>query len=98
MAGRRHNQLDADDQVQNSVLKAYLHLDSCDAAKFRSWLDRIVRNECLMAHREQRSRPGHSPYARRDDQWTASPEATPEDLLAEKETAQMVHQAVCGLP
>jgi len=49
------NRGDAEDQVQNAVMKAYQHLDQYQAeAEFATWLSRIVANQCLMLMRERR--------------------------------------------
>jgi RNA polymerase sigma-70 factor (ECF subfamily) len=49
------NRGDAEDQVQNAVLKAYQHLDQYQGeAEFATWLARIVANQCLMLIRERR--------------------------------------------
>ncbi|HEY1338252.1 MAG TPA: sigma-70 family RNA polymerase sigma factor [Bryobacteraceae bacterium] len=49
------NRGDAEDQVQNAVIKAYQHLDQyLGEAEFGTWLARIVANQCLMLIRERR--------------------------------------------
>lgn len=46
---------EAQDQVQKAFFKAFKHLDQFEGrADFRSWLARIVENECLMLIRAQR--------------------------------------------
>ena len=49
------NRDDAEDQAQNAVLKAFLHLDQYHGdAEFSTWLARIVANECRMLIRVRR--------------------------------------------
>jgi len=49
------NRVDAEDCVQNALLKAYEHLDQYQGdAEFSTWLGRIVANECLMLMRVRR--------------------------------------------
>ncbi len=49
------NQEDAEDEVQNSIWKAYQHLDGFNQdAKFSTWLSRIVVNQCLMRLRKDK--------------------------------------------
>ncbi|MFT4113012.1 RNA polymerase sigma factor [Silvibacterium sp.] len=52
------NQEDAEDALQNTLIKAYLHLDSFDGrAQFSSWLIRIGINSALAMLRWNRARP-----------------------------------------
>ena len=49
------NQQDAEDAVQEAVCAAYSHLDRLrDPEKFKSWLLRILVNECYDLFRRQR--------------------------------------------
>jgi RNA polymerase sigma-70 factor, ECF subfamily len=49
------NRSDAEDQVQNALLKAYEHLGQYQGdAEFATWLARIVANQCLMLMRNRR--------------------------------------------
>ena len=50
-----HNREDAEDVVQESFLKAFLHLDQFrEDSKFSTWLIRITLNQSLMQLRKQR--------------------------------------------
>jgi RNA polymerase sigma-70 factor (ECF subfamily) len=50
-----HNREDAQDVVQESFLKAFLHLDQFrEDSKFSTWLTRITLNQSLMKLRKQR--------------------------------------------
>ena len=56
-----HNKKDAEDAVQDGLLKAYLHLDSFQGgSQFSTWLTRIVINAALMALRRKCSRKSKS--------------------------------------
>src|ERR1700751_6011293 len=51
------NREDAQDVVQQSFWKAFLHLDSFQGkSSFSTWLTRIVMNEALMLLRKSRTR------------------------------------------
>lgn len=49
-----HNRADAEDLVQESLLRAYRALDSFDGRHARAWLLTIVRNTNVNMHRRQR--------------------------------------------
>jgi RNA polymerase sigma-70 factor (ECF subfamily) len=93
------NHHDAEDEAQNALLEAYLHIGQCDASKFESWLDKIVQNKCLMRHRERRMRPGrffylhNRPHAR-----IRSYEPDPEKQVAEASLAKVMQMEVARLP
>jgi RNA polymerase sigma-70 factor (ECF subfamily) len=49
------NRGDAEDEVQNAFSKAYSHLSQYEGdAEFKTWLTRIVENQCLMLLRVRR--------------------------------------------
>jgi RNA polymerase sigma factor (sigma-70 family) len=55
------NVADAEDTLQESLLKAYTHLGDFDGrSAFSSWLTRIAINNALMLLRKRRSQPVHS--------------------------------------
>ncbi len=50
------NRPDCEDAAQSAVLKAYRHLDTLSERKyFRTWLIRILKNECFSILRSRRS-------------------------------------------
>ena len=56
--GITRNIADAEDMLQDSLLKAYLHIGEFDGrSAFSSWLTRIAINDALMLLRKRRSRP-----------------------------------------
>ena len=55
------NIADAEDTLQESLLKAYTHIGEFDGrSAFSSWLTRIAINNALMLLRKRRSQPVHS--------------------------------------
>jgi RNA polymerase sigma-70 factor, ECF subfamily len=51
------NSADAEDEVQNSFINAFDHLSELEQkCAFRSWLSKIVVNQCLQSFRKSRSR------------------------------------------
>src|SRR5580700_9286269 len=55
------NIADAEDTLQESLLKAYTHIGQFDGrSAFSSWLTRIAVNNALMLLRKRRSQPVHS--------------------------------------
>src|SRR5260370_39911725 len=55
---------DAEDGLQESLLKAFIHLNKFDGrAKFSTWLTRIAIKSALMIVREKRAHP-ESPFDR----------------------------------
>lgn len=55
------NHEDSEDVVQESILKAYLHIRSFDGrSRFSTWLTRIAINTALMARRRARVRAAES--------------------------------------
>lgn len=49
------NEADAEDEVQNAFISALAHLNGFESrSSFRSWLTRIVTNQCLQRHRKLR--------------------------------------------
>jgi RNA polymerase sigma factor (sigma-70 family) len=54
------NIADAEDTLQESLLKAYTHIGEFDGrSAFSTWLTRIAINNALMLLRKRRSQPGH---------------------------------------
>lgn len=55
------NIADAEDMLQESLLKAYTHIGEFDGrSAFSTWLTRIAINNALMLLRKRRSQPVHS--------------------------------------
>ena len=62
------NREDAEDAVQDSLMRAYLHIEQFQGnSAFSTWLTRIVMNSALMINRKNRNAPsvhGRSQQAR----------------------------------
>jgi len=101
------NEEDARDAVQEAFLSALKALDSFEgAARISTWLHRIVVNAALMKMRSRRRKPeepidaflpgfledGH--HATHPPEWRDTPEA----LLAQRETRDLVHACIDRLP
>ena len=96
---------DAQDAVQDSLLRAYLAIRSFDErAKFRTWLTRITINSCLLLLRKRRTIPAASAnadgYEGNPDEIAelVAPELNPESSLLLLERSRAVRHAVEGLP
>lgn len=95
------NKEDAEDALQDGLLRAYLHLGSFEGrARFSTWLTRIVINSALMNRRRIHA---HSPlpleeYVAGDDiHWTAvaiDRDPDPEQLLAQSQTWAAVEKGI----
>ena len=97
------NAHDAEDEVQNSFTKAYLHLGKFQQdSKFSTWLTRIVVNQCLMRLRAvKRSRQVCIEDASSQPQRTFDPvsrDATPEQVLAKAEVSSVVRNEIARIP
>jgi RNA polymerase sigma-70 factor, ECF subfamily len=95
------NKEDAEDALQDGLLRAYLHLGSFEGrARFSTWLTRIVINSALMNRRRIHA---HLPlpleeYVASDDiHWTAvaiDRDPDPEQLLAQSQTWADVEKGI----
>ena len=91
------NTTDADDLMQEVLLKVWLHLSTFRSeSTFRTWMIRVAINEALQSYRRQRSRP--ICQALGDFDTFASRNESPFEALTRAETAQVVRKAVVELP
>jgi RNA polymerase sigma-70 factor (ECF subfamily) len=95
------NQEDAEDAVQDSFLKAFLHLQSFDGrSQFATWLTRIAINSALMSLRKGRTKreiPMGNPHEDDDLQLVRDvPDASPnpEELLFAQERREILREAI----
>jgi RNA polymerase sigma-70 factor (ECF subfamily) len=92
---------DAEDAVQDSFLRAFLHLKSFDGrSTFFTWLTRIGVNSALMILRKKRNSRGLSAYGPGVDEtpWDAPDSApNPEMRCAERERERFLRDALAGL-
>ena len=88
---------DAEDVVQEAYLRAFKFFDGYRGGESRSWLLTIVRNSCYSWLQRNRARELTDPI---DDshQEALIDFANPELRLLRQADAQMVHEALAGLP
>ena len=96
---------DAEDALQESILKAFVHLkDFNRASTFATWLTRIAINSALVILRRKRARPEISTDASVDEsmkqfQWEiADRRLNPEDDYIELEKHRRLQSAISKLP
>ena len=99
LAGSR---TDAEDIVQEAMLRAYKYLDRFSGAAFRPWLLAIVRNTAMTWLGRNRSAkvvfvPDVQAEAPERD-IDAGQEASPEDALLRRDLADQLNRAVAALP
>jgi RNA polymerase sigma-70 factor, ECF subfamily len=99
------NREDAEDALQESILKAFVHFgDFNRAATFATWFTRIGINSALMILRRKRARPEISTDASVDEgvrrfQWEiADRRLNPEDHYIELEKDRRLQSAISKLP
>jgi len=95
------NKEDAEDALQDGLLRAYLHLESFEGrARFSTWLTRIVINSALMNRRRINA---HSPLpleefvAGDDVHWSAMAidgQPDPEQLVAQNQSWNVVEKGI----
>lgn len=96
------NRADAEDVIQETWLKAFVHLKSFDGrAKFLTWLTRIAINSALMLLRRRRSRPETSIEPTEGDTWQvwefADPAEDVEIRYLRRERGERLRRAICYL-
>jgi RNA polymerase sigma-70 factor, ECF subfamily len=100
------NRADAEDEVQNAILRAYLHIGGFEQrASFSTWLVSIVLNRCLMALRRSRivimssfeEQKRISPTETFQIQ-VSSGDPTPEEILHFKQLVQTIQRKTANLP
>src|SRR6266853_6985758 len=92
------NYEDAEDAVQDSFLRAFLHLKSFDGrSTFSTWLTRIGINSALMILRKKRNSREISVYGSTEDEttWEVPDSApNPERRYAERERDRFLRSAL----
>ena len=91
--------VDAEDLVQDTLIRAYRAMSSFDGAHPRAWLLTILRNTNINSHRRQRpdlldetdSLERHSPA------FGASEISSPEQALTDRELGEDLHRFVAAL-
>ncbi len=99
------NREDAEDAAQQTLLKAYAHIDQFHGdARFSSWLIRIAINEARMKVRKRRSEDFYLSYDVAPDRGVspldmlcAEESSHPEALYSRRETQRVLRDAIDGL-
>lgn len=99
------NREDAEDAAQQTLLKAYAHIDQFHGdARFSSWLIRIAINEARMKVRKRRSEDFYLSYDVAPDRGVsplemlcAGESSHPEALYSRRETQRVLRDAIDGL-
>jgi RNA polymerase sigma factor (sigma-70 family) len=91
------NASDADDILQEVLLKVWRHLSTFRSeSSFRTWMNRVAMNEVLQSYRRKRRNP--LCQALGDLDAFASHEESPHQSFARLEATKTVRSAVAGLP
>jgi RNA polymerase sigma factor (sigma-70 family) len=99
-----NNIADAEDTLQEALLKAYIHIGSFEEkSAFSTWLTRIAMNSALMSLRKKRSRPAYSFESGPDADDIKLPEPTepsrnPEESCIQNALASELARAIQYLP
>jgi RNA polymerase sigma-70 factor, ECF subfamily len=96
------NRSDAEDIVQEAMLRTYKYLDRFSGGAFRPWLLAIVRNTAMTWFKRNRSAqivfvPEVQTEATESDA-NAIQEESPEGALLQRDLAQQLNRAVAALP
>jgi RNA polymerase sigma-70 factor (ECF subfamily) len=101
------NVTEAEDVVQDALVRAWQHFDRYDAARsFDGWLFRIVTNRVIDLHRRQKRVPMYSLdtafYSGEEGQGIvekcASPHSNPEEIVVEGMLEENLQNALASLP
>jgi len=97
-----HSRTDAEDIVQEAMLRAYKYLDRFSGSAFRPWLLAIVRNTAMTWLKRNRSAkvvfvPDFESEEPEADMSAAQAES-PEGALLQRDLANQVNRAVAALP
>ena len=99
-----NNIADAEDTLQEALLKAYIHIGSFEGKSgFSTWLTKIAMNSALMSLRKKRSRPLYSfeSGCHADDiklPEPTEPSRNPEESCIQNALASELAQAIQYLP
>ena len=100
----RHRE-DTEDVVQDTFLKAYIHLKYFRGnCRFSTWLTKIAVNSALMLLRKRRSRSEVSCDQPGNEDWTweiwefPDPSPTPEQIYEKRQERDILSRAIMRLP
>jgi RNA polymerase sigma-70 factor, ECF subfamily len=99
------NREDAEDAIQQALLKAYAHIDQFHSkSRFSTWLLRITINEALGKLRKQRAENAHLSFSSGSEDGAdpaemirASDDVRPETLFVKQEKQKLLWEAIGGL-
>jgi RNA polymerase sigma-70 factor, ECF subfamily len=91
------NQEDAEDNVQESYLRAFRFFGGFKGTNFRGWFLQIVRNTCYTALGARRQREKEVSLEEEIDE-IEDPSPLPPVSLARKATVETVREAIAALP
>jgi RNA polymerase sigma factor (sigma-70 family) len=94
-----HNSTDAEDLVQETYLKALRGFASFQpGTNFRAWMFRILRNNFLSSCSKLERRMTVAIDSEEDGPELAVDTETPESILMDRFSSQLVQRAIAGLP
>jgi RNA polymerase sigma-70 factor (ECF subfamily) len=88
---------DADDIVQDAMLRAFRAFDGFRGGDIKAWLLTIVRN-CSRNVGSDTKRRGHTPLPEEDANPLVSPDASPEMLAMRASESRKLDEAIALLP
>ena len=96
------NRADTEDVMQDTWIKAFIHLNTFDGrAKFSTWLTRIAINSALMVLRKRRSRPEASLESTDGETWQireiVDQTKDVEEQYLNREGVERLRRAICRL-
>jgi RNA polymerase sigma-70 factor (ECF subfamily) len=96
------NRADTEDVMQDTWIKAFIHLNTFDGrAKFSTWLTRIAINSALMVLRKRRSRPEASLESTDGETWQireiVDKTKDVEEQYLNREGVERLRRAICRL-
>jgi RNA polymerase sigma-70 factor (ECF subfamily) len=96
------NRADTEDVMQDTWIKAFIHLNTFDGrAKFSTWLTRIAINSALMVLRKRRSRPEASLESTDGETWQireiVDKTKDVEEQYLNREDVERLRRAICRL-
>lgn len=100
------HQQDAEDTMQEVLLKSVPHLPKFDSPKaLMVWLYKVAKNRCLMSRRKSKFAPKEDlsleelmPDRHELQKLSGNPDGTPEALMLRRENAKRLREAVQKLP
>ena len=97
--GMVNNQFDAEDIVQETVVKAFVHFgDFRGESKFKTWLLSIAINEVRTRRRsESRSRTSYFDFDQLETFAKGGSNDSPFRQVQDSETRQLIHEAIASL-